>query len=70
MSQLRDFQAELETSRSLCERVLAVLGEPTPEPEPILIRTDAASVDLAIARAPALAEKGIFARLELCDGDC
>jgi len=54
-SQWRGFVAELQANPGLCERVLAVLGEPAPEPERVLIRTDAESINLAIARAIALA---------------
>jgi hypothetical protein len=68
--QLRDLRAEFQKNPSLYASVLAALGKLTSEPERVLIRTDRASVDLAIARALALAENGVLARLELCDADC
>jgi len=46
------------------EAILATLSM-VPEPERVLIRTDAASVDLAIARALALTGAGVICRLEL-----
>ena len=49
-AQLRDLRVELQNDPALCERTLAVLGEPTPESERGLIRTDSESVDLALAR--------------------
>jgi hypothetical protein len=65
-AQLRHFRAEFQANPALCERALAVLGEPAPEPERVLIRTDAESVDLALARALALAVNGTVCRVE-CD---
>ncbi len=61
--QLRDFRGEFQANPALCERALAVLGEP--EPERVIIRTDAESVDLALARALALAVNGAVCRVEL-----
>jgi hypothetical protein len=65
--QLRDFRAEFQGDPALCERALAVLGEPAPEPERVIIRTDAESVDLALARALALATNRTLAKVELTD---
>ena len=64
-AQLRDFRAEFQRDPALAERIMAVLGEPTPEAERGLIRTDAESVDLALARALALAVSGAMCRVEL-----
>jgi len=60
---------EFQANPALCERALAVLGEAAPEPEPVLIRTDAESVDLALARALALAVNGAVCRVELTHDD-
>lgn len=62
--QLREFRAQL-LDPVLCGRILSALGEPAPEPDPVIIRTDEESVDLAVARALALATIGILAKVEL-----
>jgi hypothetical protein len=64
-AQLREFRAEFLANPALCERALAFLGEPAREPERVLIRSDAESIDLARARALALAVNGGVCRLEL-----
>lgn len=64
-AQLHEFRAEFQSDPALADRIMAVLGEPTPEVERGLIRTDAESVDLALARALALAVSGAICRVEL-----
>jgi hypothetical protein len=63
--QLRDFRAQFQSDPALCERALALLGQSAPEPEHVVIRTDSESVDLALARALALALNGAVCRMEL-----
>jgi hypothetical protein len=64
-SQLREFRAALQGDRALCERIIATLPPASPEPEHVIIKTDAASVDAAICKAVALAVEGVEGRLEL-----
>jgi hypothetical protein len=54
-SQLREFRAELQANPALCERALALLREPTPEPKCVLVRCSRENVDRAILRALARA---------------
>ena len=63
------FRNEFQADRVLCEQALTVLGEPVPERDSVLIRTDSQSVDSAIARALALVQDGIPAKVELTDAD-
>lgn len=63
--QLRELRSELLTATALCERALIALGEPPPRLEQVCIRTDSESVQLALARALALAVDGVFSRVEL-----
>jgi len=64
-AKLREFRGEFDANPALCERALAFFGEPAPEPERVLVRTDAESVDLAIGRALVLAVNGALCRVEL-----
>ena len=64
-AQLRELRGEFQATPALCEWVLSVLGEPAREPDRVIIRTDAESVDLALARALALALNGAVCRMEL-----
>ena len=62
---LSALRVELERDVALCERTLVALGEPAPEPDSVLIRTDIESVDLALARALALVASGVLAKVDL-----
>jgi hypothetical protein len=68
-TQLWELRTELQANPALCERALAVVREPVPEPKRALIRTDSESVDLALARALALAVNGAACRVELIQDD-
>jgi hypothetical protein len=57
-------RAELQHDPALVERILGELPA-VAEQNKIVIRTDAASVDLAVARALALTTSGAICRLEL-----
>jgi hypothetical protein len=63
-ARLRELRADLGRDPAVVEAILATLSM-VPEPERVLIRTDAASVDRAIARALALIADGVICRLEL-----
>lgn len=70
--ELARFERELQADPALVDATLAQPDVFLPVPaqlEPVIIRTDAASVDLALARAFALAVMdGILVRVELTDG--
>lgn len=63
-AQLQNFEHALLTDLALVERILRELP-PVEERRHALIRTDARSVDAAIARAVKLAACGTEAKLEL-----
>ena len=63
--QMRDLRSEFLSAPVLCELALIALGEPPRRLEPVCIRTDSESVQLALIRALALAVDGVSARLEL-----
>jgi hypothetical protein len=61
---LARFERELVSDRELVAAILTVLP-PTPERGQVRIRTDRASVDMAICKALALAVMGTHARVGL-----
>jgi hypothetical protein len=63
--QLRDLRSEFLSAPAMCERALIALGEPPPQLQRVCIRTDSESIDVALARALALAVDGVSARVEL-----
>lgn len=62
--QLRRFDGALGNDPRLVERIMDEFPA-VEEPERVIVRTDAASADTAIARALELAVEGIETRLEL-----
>jgi hypothetical protein len=59
------YQRELAADPELVERILETLPAAPPEPEHVTVRTDPASVDIAIGRSLALAVAGIESRLKV-----
>ena len=62
--QVRRYGRELLADPALCERILRELPPASAEPERVLIKTDAGSVDSAIYKALALAVQGIESQIE------
>jgi hypothetical protein len=63
-TQFEVFERELLADQALAERILREFSE-VPKPDRVLIKTDTASVNKALAHAFALAVEGAEARLEL-----